>query len=231
MSLRNEIVSAGLAWPKALFDLALMPPDIIPLKALDTRVIGPTARIVYFGNADFGIQDAVAPENLLVLHFLKEGDAWKFNTAQYVNITDPEQRKKTAAGDLSPLSSPEFGVTGAYPELPKPCAAPYQVAKLNITALGGRIKATVNGQSYDPVQDTLTSRIIIGGLNKGPNKLSIEPVATDSAATKRQIQVTITVPTAPGQPEREIFKWEPKPDEKLGTQEHAVWVQSKSLLP
>jgi hypothetical protein len=208
LSIRNEVISSGRQWPKAVFDLPIAPPDTTPLKVLQTKVNGVQARITYFGKADFGIAESSAPDNLLLVWFLKEGQAWKVHKAQYVQVPDPETREKVAKSDLSILADEEFAMPGTYPELPKPCAAPYFVARLNVTSLGYRSTVSINGYTLSPVQDTLGGRVIIGGVQRGPNKLTIASTPTSKSATPQESKLELSVQLQTSPP-RQIFTWTP----------------------
>ena len=230
MWLRNQVVSQGLPWPRAVLELALKPPSFGGLKAVDASEQGDTARLTYYGKIDFGIPGEAAPENVLVVWFLKEGTDWKYNTIQYANLNnDPELKAKIAAGDRAFLQQPEFKLTGTYPTVPKPCETPYHVARLQVLATGCKATVTVNGTNEETFDQAAANRIIIGGLRKGPNKVLIaaQPTAgTDP--TKATLSIEILIPTGnPAKPENSVFKWKLEPGKTVLPYEGTVWGASK----
>ncbi|MEZ0390270.1 MAG: hypothetical protein ACAI34_24540, partial [Verrucomicrobium sp.] len=121
---RNLIVSQKQPFPAALFDLPIRPPETATLRFVKIDINGATGQLVYFGKVDMGLLDSPEiPENLLILKFLREGTAWKFDTTRLVNLaTVPDVRATLKNGGSSAfLNDPEFAPDGVVPPTPKPC--------------------------------------------------------------------------------------------------------------
>jgi hypothetical protein len=230
MSLRNQVVSQGLPWPRAVFNLALKPPPATGLKVIDAKANGTVARLSFYGKIDFGIPGEAAPDNALVIWFLREGETWKYNTIQYANLSaDPELKLRVAQGDTTFLRQPEFELPSTAPAVPTPCEAPYHVASLGVVARGCRATITVNGASEEIFDSVAARRVVIGGLRKGPNKvrISLTP-ASGVAVDKVQLSVEITVASGqPGKPEARIFEWKYEPGKSTMPHEAILWGASK----
>ncbi len=230
MCLRNQIISSGLTWPKAILDLAMKPPSVVGLKLLDASANGPTARLVYFGHIDFGITGEGAPDNALIVSFLKEGPDWKYNTIQYANLNnDPELKAKAAAGDTTFLASPEFSLTGNYPPVPAACEPPYHITRLQVTSNGYKSIVTVNGLNPENFTTGIASRIAIGGIRKGPNKILIGGSLLPGAkADQASLEIDFLTPTGnPAQPERSLLHWKFDPTKMTFPAEITLWGTSK----
>lgn len=230
MALRNQVVSQGLPWPRAVFDLALKPPPSTALKMIDVTVHGSVARLCYYGKIDFGIPGEAAPENALVIWFLREGEAWKFNTIQYANLNaDPDLKLKIANGDASFLRQSEFDLPATAPAVPRPCEAPYHVAHLNVVANGCRATVSVNGLNEERFDSAAATRVVIGGLRKGPNKVRINLTPTPGIAPEN-VTLSVEITTAnhqPGKPEPRVFEWKYLPGQTTVPAEATVWGASK----
>lgn len=234
MSLRNEIVSLRQQWPAAVFKSAIQAPDITRLTFMDATAAGETARAVYFGRVDFALDSGITPENPLVLRFLKENGAWKFDWIQYVNLgNDETTRKEAKAGARTWLESEEFLLSGRYPAVPKPCREPYQIAALKIIATSCKVTVDVNqGAHTEAVDNNNGGRIITGGLQKGYNLLSITPVADLAAKNPPQLEVTVlTRREAYTQPVK-LWSWKPAeaPAQWKAKYDTSVFVKSRSTL-
>lgn len=191
-------------------ELALKPPSVGGLKLLDATARGNTARLTYFGKIDFGIPGEAAPENGLIVWFLKEAEEWKYNTTQYANLNhDPELKAKVAKGDTGFLNSPEFAISAEYPAVPKACEVPYHVARLQVTANGYKSIVTVNGANPENFGTGVSSRTVIGGIRKGPNKILIAAALLPGVtADKASLEIEILTPSGnPAQPERSLLSW------------------------
>lgn len=234
MSLRNEIVSLRQQWPAAVFKSSIQAPDITRLTFMDATATGDTARAVYFGRVDFALDSGVTPENPLVLRFLKESGAWKFDWIQYVNLgNDETTRKEAKAGGRTWLESEEFQLTGRAPAVPKPCREPYQIAALKIIATSCKVTVEVNQGAHTEVVDNNTGgRIITGGLQKGYNLLSITPVADLAAKNPPLLEVVIlTRREAYTQPVK-LWSWKPAeaPAQWKAKYDTSVFVKARSAL-
>lgn len=230
MWLRNQIISQQLPWPRAVFNLALKPPPFGGLKMIDATAIGETARLTYYGKIDFGIPGEAAPDNALIVWFLKEGETWKYNTIQYANFNnDPDLKQKVAIGDVSFLQGDEFQMTGKYPVLPKACEEPYQVARLAVVSVGYRTIVTINDNSAETFDQIAGAPYVIGGLRKGPNKIKINVEPSPGLdASKAQVAVEVVIPSGnPAKPEKSLFSWKLEPGKSVLPFETNLWAPSK----
>lgn len=234
MCLRNEVVSMRQAWPAAVFKSVIQAPDITRLTFLDAAAVGDTARAVYFGRVDFALDASGTPENPLILRFLKENGAWKFDWIQYVNLGNDEAARTDArTGGRNWLQGEEFQLTGRYPAVPKPCKEPYQIAALKILATSCKVTVDVNqGAHTETVENNTGGRIITGGLQKGYNMLTITPVADTAAKVPPQLEVTIlTRREAYAQPVK-LWTWRPAeaPAQWKPKYDASVFIKSRASM-
>lgn len=230
MWLRNQVVSQGLPWPRTVMDLAIKPPPIAGLKIIDATESGDAARLTYFGRVDFGIPGESAPENALIVWFLKDQGEWRYNTIQYANLNnDPDLKTRAAKGDLTFLSLEEFQIDPKYPVIPKPCEEPYHVARYRVTADGCKATINLNGLSEEIFSHATADRIIIGGLRKGPNKITIAMIPhPGSDPAKSILQVEVLIPSGnPAAPETSVYKWKHTPGKSTFPIEANIWGVSK----
>ena len=207
MCLRNEVVSLRQPWPRAVFRGIVQAPPLQGLTCVDAAEHGDTARLVYFGRVDFGLESA-GDENPVVLRFLREADGWKFDWIQYVNLgRDEAARQAIRRGDRKWLETPQFQLTGQYPAVPKPCREPYQVAGLSVVALGCRVTVELNGGVHrEIVENDTGGRVITGGLQKGVNPVVIQPEVLAGASG---VRLQVSVLTRQGTAAKELWKWSP----------------------
>jgi hypothetical protein len=173
----NLIVSQKLRYPDAIFELPVVPPDVLQLKLIETEAVGDTAHLIYYGRIDLGVgtgdQPAI-PNNLLVLKYFKEGDAWKFDSTKFINLAEnPDMRSECESGSPKFIQHPPFNPPGTAPTVPKLCKEPERVAALRIQAYGYDVLPTVNGFDGTPIIDKAEQQVIIGGLRLGPNELKL----------------------------------------------------------
>ncbi len=172
---RNRIVSQMRRWPDSLFDSPVSPPDVSEMTLARTMVNGVTAQLVYFGKADFGIEEGAEveiPDGLLFLMFVKESSGWKFNTSRFMSLAGAEEvGDQATAGDFSFLDAPEFHPPGKVPPLPKICNYPEVVAFIEIVSIGYETQLDIDGHSAHTVIDNVQTGLIIGGLKRAINPI------------------------------------------------------------
>lgn len=111
VEVKNRIISEKLPFPASVFNLPAPPPLLNGLKFLTASEKGPTAKAAYFGKIDFGVGGEPS-DNLLVLSFIKSGNRYLYDKADFVNLTAlPDVREELAAGDMTYLK----GVPEAQP--------------------------------------------------------------------------------------------------------------------
>ncbi len=235
MCLRNQVVSLKQPWPKAIFNSFFRPPDLLRLQFVDAAEAGPVARLVYFGRVDFGfVEGEITPENPLMLHFLKEDGAWKFNTLQYINLgSDDDLKREIKAGGRTWLERDDFLLDPAPPELPKSCPEPYQVATISVLAVGCRAEIELNaGLHRESVENTSAEQVIIGGLRKGANKITVRPVLKPIGHPgPPRLEIVVTART--GNPERPIARllnWKIPDETWKESYDLSVWLKSAAAV-
>lgn len=176
VGIRNMIVSEGKAWPAAMFDSPVSPPDVSGLKLASASAKGVTAQLVYFGKADFGVEDDVEiPDGLLVLMFIKETSGWKFATTRFMSMAGADEVLDQAhAGDFTFLDDPRFEPPGRGPAVPAICPLPEIVGYVEVVSHGYDTNLDVAGRSKHRVIDNTQRSLIIGGLKAGINPIIVE---------------------------------------------------------
>lgn len=173
VNVKNRILSERRRFPQSVFALPAAPPSLANLKALRMRVKGPTAKATYFGKVDFGV-GGEPTENLYVIDFQKEGKAWRYNGAEFVNLNHiPKVRKALKAGDLKFLDHADFKPDGilerAGTELKR--AVPW-IAKAYVYCPGREVQLKVNRVSDHLFQNTKRADTVIGGARSGANEVT-----------------------------------------------------------
>jgi len=228
---RNLIISQKLAWPRALFEIPVVPPEVTQLTVLEARAVGDTAHLAYIGPVDFGVVDGDLPENVLVLHFHKAKDAWRYDRSQFVNLAaNPEIRDMAKRKDTSFLRDRLYSPPGTVPKPPPPCAKPDYVGQLRIQSVGYHTRIKINGTTHQSeVLNTSSSDLIIGGLKSGRNpfEVSITPLpASDENKRKFTMSVFATSDLQNRAPSQ-VFFYEPKEVPKTLT--NSIWVNASKL--
>ena len=179
VEIKNKVVSEKREFPRAVFDVPAPPPSLTGLKFLDANEKGRTAKALYYGKVDFGVGGSPS-DNLLVLSFVKGGNAWLYDKADFVNLEAlPEVRKELAAGDLKYLKeTPECQATGVVPATPvEVSVAPY-IAKVYVFCPGRQVQVQVNKISRHLFTNAKDSEVVIGGAKEGLNEVqySLKPI-------------------------------------------------------
>jgi hypothetical protein len=172
VEVRNRILSERRAFPAAIFDIPAAPPAIEGLKFLEANQEGATAKASYFGKVDFQVGE-VPTENLLVLSFIREGNTWLYDRADYVNLEGlPDVRKELAAGDLSYLKeTPEARPSGIVPQTPVAAQLAKIIAKVYVFCPGREVQVQINKISRHRFANAKEAEIVIGGATEGPNEV------------------------------------------------------------
>ncbi|MDF1850200.1 MAG: hypothetical protein P1U85_05145 [Verrucomicrobiales bacterium] len=175
IDIRNRIVSQKLPFPQALFEDPIGAPPLGGLFALGVLSTGETATSTYFGKANFGeAPGAAITDNMIVLHFLKEEGSWRFDTLRVVKMgADSGILLQIRNRDYSFLQSAEFQPAPQLPPLPQPVETPDFVAEAWIDATGYELTLTVNGIKTGTFPNMKGAELLIGGLKKGQNQVTI----------------------------------------------------------
>lgn len=194
MMVRNTIVSQKREWPRALFGLAMAPPEIRGLRLAGTQQLGAQARLVYHGSIDFEIDDPRRPPDaVLVLDFVHEPAGWRFFASRYFNFRDyPAESAAVARGDLGFLSTHPLALTGAAPPVPRPCPSPDYAAQIRVASFGYTTRIRLGDHHQDVISDRATTEVVQGGLRRGVTSLvlEVEPLHEVPAAD-RSLEVVV----------------------------------------
>ncbi len=192
---RNQIVSQGLPFPKAVFDTPLNPADTSKLRLLEAQAVGDTAHLLFFGKADIGGDPDQIPDNLFMVKFLRENGVWKFDSNKLIHLrTQPELRAKLQQGDKPDfLDEPEFTPPGKGPTVPVVCPTPDHVTGCTLQSLGFETDLKINGYDYF-AEDRAIKFFVIGGVKNGANELTLTIKPADvPAEAVRHLQVDLFV--------------------------------------
>ena len=212
METRNRIVSEKHPFPEALFDSPMEPPPLSNLKLLDIKTRRATASAVYFGKADFGISDPSEVTNtFMVLRFLKEDGAWRFDNTRIVRIgSDTKILHNIRTADYSFLSGNEFQPLGFVPRIPQPVPPPELIAETHITSVGYESEIWINGFRTGKIQNNGGRELVMGGVRRGTNQILIRTKKIDSGKTPARFEIAIYAAEGPGMPADRVFHYGPK---------------------
>ena len=172
MGVRNRLVSERRAFPQSVFELPAAPPTLKGLVAVQVMSSGATARAVYFGKVDFNVGGEPS-DNLLVLSFVNEGGAWKYDTADFVNLGGlPEVRKELASGVTNYVAETKaFRPDGKVPPTPRAVAQAKYIAKVYVFCPGREVQVHVNKISRHRFVDAKLAEVVLGGARDGANEV------------------------------------------------------------
>lgn len=191
---RNLVVSQKLAWPQALFDIPVVPPQLAQLTFLKAEKKADTAQLAYIGPVDFGVMEGDIPENVLIIKFQRLQSSWGYDRTQFINLAaNPEIGALAKKKDSSFLASPRYAITGSVPPIPRPCPKPDYIGHLSIISYGYKTTVFINGERHRTIAyDTASTDVVIGGLNPGENPISIitEPVG-DTPLEEREFAISV----------------------------------------
>lgn len=210
--IRNSVVSERRTFPDAVFESGVLPPALTGLSLLEAQAVGDTAHLVYFGKIDMGQDKELIRDNILKLKFYRENGQWKYDSNRVVRLESaPEVLKDLREGKRPDfLDSPEYTPPGSMPPPPPLCRVPEFKAGYKLQTFGYETTIRMNGIEYEPVQDALDQQILIGGLVRGHNEmtLSLKPVPRpegESAALQIRVYILSDDPAKPG---TEVLRWE-----------------------
>lgn len=216
VEVRNRIYSERASFPAALFNLPVDPPDLRGLKPLQLKTKGPTAKLVYFGKVDFGV-GGEPTDNLLVLDFVREGARWKYDRAEFVNISALEGvRTQLQAGNLEFLASKDFESSGEAKPVPIAVNGPVKyIAKAYVYCPGREVQLQINKISRHLFQNTKNAEVIIGGARDGRNEVQylIKPLPGSEGVEPMTVRVYLLSEVQGVKPIK-VFEYEVKEKEK-----------------
>ncbi|WP_435894391.1 hypothetical protein [Oceaniferula spumae] len=171
ISLQNRILSEKGQFPVDIFKTPTPPPALTGLKMLRARSKGATAKLVYFGKVDFGV-GGNPTNNLLVLNFVLEGRGWKYDNAEFVNLSGlKEVRQQIEAGKMDYVDGEAFIPDGVKPIQPIVVRPAKYITKVYAFCPGREVQVSVNNISKHRFQDTQQAEVVIGGGRDGMNDI------------------------------------------------------------
>lgn len=212
IDVRNRIVSQKLPFPQALFEDEIGTPALDGLFSLGVLSTGETATSTYYGKANFGDGGEVAiSDNMIVLHFLKEEGTWRFDTLRVVKLgADAGILLQIRNGDYSFLQGDEFRPASQLPPLTQPVETPDYVAEAWIDATGYELTLTVNGNLTGRFPNAKAAELIMGGLRRGQNRVTIEArPLPEAGVTDGKVEVAIYAAKDPAGQATRVFHFRP----------------------
>ena len=191
-NVRNRIWSERNPFPEAVFASPVAPPDITKLKPLRVRVKGRTAKAIYFGKVDFGIEGEPT-DNVFVISYLQEGNIWKYDSGEFVKLDlIPEVKKQIVAGDYQYFDQADFHPDGNVPSNPIAIRGPAKyIAKVYVFCPGREVKVQVNRVSAHLFQNDKRAEVIVGGARDGQNM--VEYTVKDIPGGDPKAPITIRI--------------------------------------
>ncbi|GAA5483537.1 hypothetical protein [Haloferula sargassicola] len=173
MEVKNRIVSEKRPFPAAVFQVPVPPPTLEGLKLVHLSQVGATAKGVWFGPVNFGI-DGKPTDNLLALAFIHSGGRWLYDRADFVNLAElPAVRKELQSGDYGYLDEvPEARASGQVPVTPMAVNSAKYIAKVYAFCPGREINVQINRISRHRFANTKEAEIILGGAVDGRNEIA-----------------------------------------------------------
>jgi hypothetical protein len=190
--IRNRLVSEKRAFPASVFDLPTPPPGLDGLKMIHLSQRGATAKAAFYGKIDFGV-GGDPTENIVVIAFINEQGRWKYDKAEFVNLSAlPEVRKELAKGDLGYVrETPEFQATGVVPAVPIAVNAAKYIAKVYVFCPGREVEVQVNRISRHSFKDDKEAEIVYGGARDGRNDVFFTTKPLPGSSGKEALAIRV----------------------------------------
>lgn len=210
--IQNRIISQRLPFPHTLFADPMDSPQLGGLVSLGVLSNGFAATSTYFGRANFGnAAGTEIPDNLLVLHFLKEDGVWKFDNLRLVRIGDDgEILLQIRNTDFSFLEGAEFQPAEQLPPIPQPVTIPDMIAEAWIDATGYEVKVYVNNRLTGTFSNMKITELVNGGVNRGQNMIRIESKRlTEAGSGTPKVEVAIYAAADAESKANRVFHYRP----------------------
>ncbi len=171
ITIQNRILSEKGQFPADIFKTPVPPPTLNGLKLLRVRSKGVTAKLVCFGKVDFGVGGQPS-DNLLVLNYLHEGGRWKYDNAEFINLSAlKDVRSQLLAGKLDYVDGAAFIPDGKKPKKPIVVGKAKYIAKVYAYCPGREVQVSINSLSKHRFQNAERAEVIIGGGRDGVNSI------------------------------------------------------------
>lgn len=206
-TLKNSLTSAQRSLtPDIIKGISKYAPDISQMKFVRTFENEDTAALVYA--MDSAKKDANGNPGVTfnVVKFVKEASEWKVDAS--MNCDKPKYRIDGSESrfDQSDLRS-ACAMDGKAKPAPPLLQKPYSTALLDIFSYGYQTVVSVNGVRQSPVTASW-SGVVLGGLSKGKNKVSITITKTEA---EKQLPPKIRIRRVlKNRTTRDALKFEPK---------------------
>jgi hypothetical protein len=211
IDIRNRLVSEKKAFPTALFETPVPPPTLTGLKLLQISQKGATAKAVYFGKIDFGVEGTAPTENLLCVSFLNEAGTWRYDKAEFVNLSAlPAVRNELATGELKYLKeTPEANADGKVPEIPLSVNPAKTVAKVYVFCPGREVEVQINKVSRHKFTNAKEAETILGGAKDGLNEVQFSVRKLEGGTGKEAMTIRVYLaPEAEGVKPLKVFEYQ-----------------------
>jgi hypothetical protein len=216
---KNEAISGQVKFPDEFYNSA--PRMIFDLKKetfIKAVENGPTANSIYLGKDAFGSQ------TLIVIHFLKEDDTWKFSSVQSNGAIDILNKLK--AKDSTFLNDKDFYPDGSMPVTPNEITSVDYKGMLDVMGPGYNVQIKLNdidqpgtlGNGFNSDQG-YQNVLVLGGVKKGVNKIEITVTPIKG---KVQKTLLMNVAVVLGENELEVFSIEDANPATIITKEFTV---------
>lgn len=192
MEVKNRILAEKRAFPATVFNLPTPPPSIAGLQFLEAKQNRSTAKASYFGKIDFGV-GGTPTDNLIVLSFIRGGNGWLYDRADYVNLVAlPEVRQELAKGDLRYLKeTPEAQPSGIVPPTPIEMRPAKTIAKVYVFCPGREVQVQVNKFSRHRFANAKEAEIILGGALDGANEVQFSTKKLEGGTGKEAMAIRV----------------------------------------
>ena len=209
---RNRIVSEKQPFPQALFDSGMQAPTLANLRAMDVLTRRVTASAIYWGKPDFGVEDPSSIRDVfLVLRFLKEDGAWRFDNVRIVRIGDnTDILYQIRNQDFSFLKGIEFQPLDTVPRIQQPAKTPELMAEARVRCFGYESEIWVNGIQLMKIRNDLGKELVMGGVNRGQNMIVIRSKKVPAPeGSPSRFEIAIYAAEGPGKPADRVFHFGP----------------------
>jgi hypothetical protein len=194
MIVKNRLNSERRIFPKGIFEVPAAPPALAALKNVQTKSNGRTAKCVYFGKIDFGV-GGEPTDNLLVVDFVMENTGWKYDQAEFVNLSAlPEVREEISKGDYSYITkTPELSPSGVVPPVPMAVPVAKYISKVYVFCPGRSVDVTVNKISKHRFGNAKEAELIMGGVVDDKNEISYSIKGLPGGTGKEALTIRVYV--------------------------------------
>lgn len=226
----NLVVSRRGPWPQSLFQLPFRLPDVASLLQLAMLQKGDTANLLYYGRVDFGLEGETPPDNIIMLSFVRENGAWKFDNTHFFNLADePEVRRMAQMGDTSFLNDPQFQPSGVIPEIPRKISPPDFVGDLWVVSHGYETTIRIGDVHESTVRDEEVTTAVVGGLSRDGLPVTITAKEIEFPGGVDRVLAVEIYALRPGKKAAKVWEYRPKPGDDIARYQSKVWANAVTI--